>query len=217
MAILAQLTGVTTWYRAKGRLSQSNELKKSTLNLCAKALAHATFGGNLNVHHWNEFCPWRRSGSVARYGAPICAQDQHCANGRAEIDETNQFPNELWKEFGELGLLGVTVSEEYGGANMGYLAHCIIVEEISRASASVGLSYGAHSNLCVNQIFRNGNEEQNAKYLPKLITGEHVGALAMSEPGAGIRRCVHATQSRSCAGRISAERQQDVDYQRAGR
>ncbi|MCZ4272084.1 isovaleryl-CoA dehydrogenase [Maritalea porphyrae] len=103
----------------------------------------------------------------------------------AQIDETNQFPNELWKEFGDLGLLGVTVSEEYGGANMGYLAHCIVVEELSRASASVGLSYGAHSNLCVNQIFRNGTEEQRAKYLPKLISGEHVGALAMSEPGAG--------------------------------
>lgn len=112
------------------------------------------------------------------------AQDR-IAPMAAKIDETNQFPNELWKEFGELGLLGVTVSEEYGGANMGYLAHCIIVEEISRASASVGLSYGAHSNLCVNQIFRNGNEEQRAKYLPKLISGEHVGALAMSEPGAG--------------------------------
>jgi len=112
------------------------------------------------------------------------AQDR-IAPMAAKIDETNQFPNELWKEFGELGLLGVTVSEEYGGANMGYLAHCIIVEEISRASASVGLSYGAHSNLCVNQIFRNGNEEQRAEYLPKLISGEHVGALAMSEPGAG--------------------------------
>ena len=112
------------------------------------------------------------------------AQDR-IAPMAAKIDETNQFPNELWKEFGDLGLLGVTVSEEYGGANMGYLAHCIIVEEISRASASVGLSYGAHSNLCVNQIFRNGNEEQRAEYLPKLISGEHVGALAMSEPGAG--------------------------------
>ncbi len=112
------------------------------------------------------------------------AQDR-IAPMAAKIDETNQFPNELWKEFGDLGLLGVTVSEEYGGANMGYLAHCIVVEELSRASASVGLSYGAHSNLCVNQIFRNGNEEQRAKYLPKLISGEHVGALAMSEPGAG--------------------------------
>jgi len=112
------------------------------------------------------------------------AQDR-IAPMAAKIDETNQFPNELWKEFGDLGLLGVTVSEEYGGANMGYLAHAIIVEEITRASASVGLSYGAHSNLCVNQIFRNGNDEQRAKYLPKLISGEHVGALAMSEPGAG--------------------------------
>jgi len=112
------------------------------------------------------------------------AQDR-IAPMAAQIDENNQFPNELWKEFGELGLLGVTVSEEYGGANMGYLAHAIIVEEITRASASVGLSYGAHSNLCVNQIFRNGTDEQRAKYLPKLISGEHVGALAMSEPGAG--------------------------------
>jgi len=112
------------------------------------------------------------------------AQDR-IAPMAAKIDETNQFPNELWKEFGDLGLLGVTVSEEYGGANMGYLAHCIVVEELSRASASVGLSYGAHSNLCVNQIFRNGTPEQRAKYLPKLISGEHVGALAMSEPGAG--------------------------------
>ncbi|MFT6657268.1 MAG: isovaleryl-CoA dehydrogenase [Maritalea sp.] len=112
------------------------------------------------------------------------AQDR-IAPMAAQIDETNQFPNELWKEFGDLGLLGVTVSEEYGGANMGYLAHCIVVEELSRASASVGLSYGAHSNLCVNQIFRNGTPEQREKYLPKLISGEHVGALAMSEPGAG--------------------------------
>lgn len=112
------------------------------------------------------------------------AQDR-IAPMAAKIDETNEFPNELWKEFGDLGLLGVTVSEEFGGANMGYLAHCVIVEEISRASASVGLSYGAHSNLCVNQIYRNGTQAQKEKYLPKLISGDHVGALAMSEPGAG--------------------------------
>ena len=103
----------------------------------------------------------------------------------AEIDRTDQFPMDLWRKFGDLGVLGITVSEEYGGANMGYLAHMIAMEEISRASASVGLSYGAHSNLCVNQINRNGNAAQKAKYLPKLISGEHVGALAMSEPGAG--------------------------------
>lgn len=103
----------------------------------------------------------------------------------AEIDQKNEFPNELWKEFGELGLLGVTTPEEYGGADMSYLAHVIAVEEIARASASVSLSYGAHSNLCVNQIKLNGNEEQKQKYLPKLISGEHVGALAMSEPSAG--------------------------------
>src|SRR5215216_4451277 len=103
----------------------------------------------------------------------------------AEIDKTDRFPRELWPKMGELGLHGMTVEEEYGGSGLGYLAHVIAVEEISRASASVGLSYGAHSNLCVNQIRRNGTEEQKRKYLPKLVSGEHVGALAMSEPGAG--------------------------------
>ena len=103
----------------------------------------------------------------------------------AEIDASNKFPAELWKEMGELGLLGITVNEEYGGVNMGYLAHTIAVEEIARASASVSLSYGAHSNLCVNQIALNGTEEQKQRYLPRLISGEHVGALAMSEAGAG--------------------------------
>jgi isovaleryl-CoA dehydrogenase len=102
-----------------------------------------------------------------------------------QIDKENQHPRELWNRMGELGLLGITVSSEYGGSDMGYLAHCIALEEISRASASIGLSYGAHSNLCVNQIYRNGNDEQRAKYLPKLCSGEHIGALAMSETGAG--------------------------------
>ena len=105
---------------------------------------------------------------------------------RAEaIDKTNEFPRDLWPEMGALGLHGITVEEEYGGSGLGYLEHCIAMEEISRASAAVGLSYGAHSNLCVNQIRRNGSEDQKRRYLAKLISGEHVGALAMSEPGAG--------------------------------
>jgi isovaleryl-CoA dehydrogenase len=103
----------------------------------------------------------------------------------ADIDRENRFPAELWRRMGDIGLLGITVEEEYGGTAMGYLAHVIAMEEISRASASVGLSYGAHSNLCVNQIRRNGSLAQKKKYLPKLVSGEHVGALAMSEPGAG--------------------------------
>src|SRR6478609_8631518 len=102
-----------------------------------------------------------------------------------EIDRTNQFPRDLWPQLGALGLHGITVEEEYGGAGLGYLEHCIAMEEISRASASVGLSYGAHSNLCVNQLRRNGSDAQKRKYLPKLISGEHVGALAMSEPNSG--------------------------------
>ncbi|PCJ85059.1 MAG: acyl-CoA dehydrogenase [Hyphomicrobiales bacterium] len=112
------------------------------------------------------------------------AQDE-IAPRAAEIDTSNEFPSDLWQKMGALGLHGITIPEEFGGANMGYLAHVVAYEEISRASASVGLSYGAHSNLCINQINRNGSEEQKLKYLPKLISGEHVGSLAMSEPGAG--------------------------------
>ena len=112
------------------------------------------------------------------------AQDRIAPHAQS-ADEANQFPNHLWKEMGEMGLLGITVSEELGGADTGYLAHTVAMEEISRASAGIGLSYGAHSNLCVNQIYQNGHPEQQAKYLPKLISGEYIGALAMSEPNAG--------------------------------
>jgi isovaleryl-CoA dehydrogenase len=111
--------------------------------------------------------------------------DDEIAPRAADVDRTNEFPMDLWRKMGALGILGITVEEEYGGAAMGYLEHCVAMEEVSRASASVGLSYGAHSNLCVNQIRRNGSTAQKKKYLPKLISGEHVGALAMSEPGAG--------------------------------
>ncbi len=111
--------------------------------------------------------------------------DERLAPLAAEIDESNRFPRELWPELGELGLLGMTVDEEYGGTGLGYLAHCVAMEEISRGSGSVGLSYGAHSNLCVNQISLNASDEQKARFLPRLCSGEHLGALAMSEPGAG--------------------------------
>src|SRR5947208_2597005 len=116
----------------------------------------------------------------------VSAFSQHeIAPRAAEIDKSNEFPRDLWPRMGELGLHGITVEEEYGGLGLGYLDHAVAMEEVSRASASVGLSYGAHSNLCVNQIRRNGSEEQKRRYLPKLISGEHVGALAMSEPGFG--------------------------------
>src|SRR5882672_5908375 len=111
--------------------------------------------------------------------------DDRIAPRADEIDRSNTFPRDLWPELGRLGVHGITVEEEFGGTGLGYIEHCVAMEEISRASGSVGLSYGAHSNLCVNQIRRNGSEEQKRRYLPKLVSGEHVGALAMSEPGAG--------------------------------
>src|SRR5271166_4931054 len=119
-----------------------------------------------------------------RHSVHSFAQDRIAP--RAEtIDRSNAFPRDLWPEFGKLGLLGITVEEELGGAGLGYLAHCVAMEEVSRGSAAVGLSYGAHSNLCVNQIRRNGTAAQKRKYLPQLVSGEHIGALAMSESGAG--------------------------------
>src|ERR1051325_235215 len=131
----------------------------------------------LNFDHGETIAMLR--GSVKAFS------EKEIAPRAAEIDRTNQFPPDLWRKLGALGVLGVTVEEEYGGTAMGYLAHIVAMEEIALASASVGLSYGAHSNLCVNQIRRNGSAAQRKKYLPKLVSGEHVGALAMSEPGAG--------------------------------
>src|SRR4030081_3441587 len=121
--------------------------------------------------------------------------DDKITLGADEIDRSNTFPRDLWPELGKLGLHGITVEEEFGGSGLGYLAHCVAMEEVSRASASVGLSYGAHSNLCVNQIRRNGSEAQKRRYLPALISGEHVGALAMSEPGAGSDVTAMRTQA----------------------
>ncbi|AYG58443.1 isovaleryl-CoA dehydrogenase [Rhizobium jaguaris] len=135
------------------------------------------FAGGLNFALGEEIEALRDS--VRRFAG------QRIAPLADEFDRNNGFPIELWREMGDLGLLGITADEAYGGAGLGYVAHAVAMEEISRASASVGLSYGAHSNLCVNQINRNGTDEQKARYLPKLISGEHIGALAMSEPGSG--------------------------------
>lgn len=135
------------------------------------------FDATMNFHLGEDIDALRET--VRRFAA------DEIAPRAAEIDQSNEFPMDLWEKMGALGLHGITVPEDDGGVDMGYLAHCIAIEEISRASASVGLSYGAHSNLCINQINRWGTPEQKAKYLPKLISGEHVGSLAMSEPGAG--------------------------------
>ncbi len=134
-----------------------------------------------------------------------------------EIDKTNTFPRHLWPEMGALGLHGITVEEEFGGLGLGYLEHVVAMEEVSRGSASVGLSYGAHSNLCVNQIRRNGTRDQKRQYLPKLISGEHVGALAMSEPGRRLRRRVDEAARRPQSRPLRPQRHQDVDHQRPAR
>ena len=134
-----------------------------------------------------------------------------------EIDASNEFPRDLWPRLGDLGLLGITVDEEEGGSGLGYLEHCVAMEEVSRASASVGLSYGAHSNLCVNQIKLNGTPAQRGRYLPKLISGEHVGALAMSEPGAGSDVVGMRTRADTPGRSLRPQRVQDVDHQWAGR
>ena len=122
----------------------------------------------------------------------------------AQVDRDNQFPREIWRKLGDLGLLGITVDEDYGGADLGYLAHVIAMEEISRASASIGLSYGAHSNLCVNQLAKNGTQAQKRKYLPDLISGKHVGALAMSETEAGSDVVEHAASRRQARAASSS-------------
>src|SRR5215210_2237296 len=153
--------------------------------LDASSFAALTRGMTMIPNAWKGFdFSLGENADLLRDTAESFAQDRIAPRAQ-EIDRSNTFPRDLWPELGKLGLLGVTVEEEYGGAGLGYLEHCVAMEEISRASASVGLSYGAHSNLCVNQIRRNGSEDQKRRYLPKLISGEHVGALAMSEPGAG--------------------------------
>ncbi len=147
--------------------------KNNNITLKVILMSYLTF--NFNLGETNDMLRDQVRQFAAREIAPLAQQ----------TDTENQFPMHLWRKFGEIGLLGVTVDEAYGGSGLGYLSHTIAMEEISRASASIGLSYGAHSNLCVNQISINGTEEQKQKYLPKLVTGEHIGALAMSEPSAG--------------------------------
>lgn len=165
-------------YTAQATAEIYSENPKSSVRMALPEKANGSHMFNDLQHQNGENCDLLRD-SVRQFAkkeiAPLAAQ----------IDHDNAFPNHLWRKLGDMGLLGITVSEEYGGANMGYLAHVIAMEELSRASASVGLSYGAHSNLCVNQIYLNGNNLQKEKYLPRLISGEAVGALAMSEANSG--------------------------------
>ncbi len=170
--------------QAAGRRVQNNELSTDPNNdSCLLRVAYSLANRKL-IMYTNLSCQLGETHELLRESVYQFAQHE-IAPLAAKIDEENAFPQQMWKKLGDLGVLGITVSEEYGGANMGYLAHAIAMEEISRASASVGLSYGAHSNLCVNQIYLNGNPWQKQQYLPKLISGEHVGALAMSEANAG--------------------------------